>query len=148
MASQAKSFCRSCLSCQRAKVSKHTRAPLAQLPMPDHRFSAIHLDIVGPLPPSGSGQYCYLFTIIDRYSRWIEAVPMTSISAVDCARVLLQHWVSRFGVPSSVVSDQGRQFTSGVWSELASLLGMAHSKTTAYHPVSYTHLTLPTIILV
>ena len=35
-----------------------------------------------------------------------------------------------------MVSDQGRQFTSGVWSELASLLGFAHSTTTAYHPQS------------
>ena len=44
--------------------------------------------------------------------------------------------MSRFGVPSSIVTDQGRQFTSGLWSELCSLLGISHRTTTSYHPQS------------
>ena len=102
--------------------------------MPDHRFAAIHLDLVGPLPDSEG--YSYLLTIVDRYSRWMEAIPLQSITAKSCALVLLRHWISRFGVPASIVTDRGRQFTSGLWDELCRLLGISHSLTTSYHPQS------------
>ena len=42
----------SCLHCQRAKVHKHTATPLAMLATPDARFDHVHIDFVGPLPPS------------------------------------------------------------------------------------------------
>ena len=81
--------------------------------MPDARFAAIHLDLVGPLPESEG--HSYLLTVVDRFSRWMEAIPLSSITAESCAWALLLHWVSRFGVPSSIVTDRGRQFTSGLW---------------------------------
>ena len=45
-------------------------------------------------------------------------------------------WVARFGVLSTLTSDQGRQFTSAVWASMCWLLGMRHVTTTAYHPQS------------
>ncbi len=43
-------------------------------------------------------------------------------------------WVARFGVPVTVTSDQGPQFTSATWSGLCRQLGTHHILTTAYHP--------------
>ena len=85
MSSQVKAFCRACLACQRAKITKHTRAPLAPLEMPDRRFTALHLDIVGPLPESEGCKY--LLTIIDRYSWWLEAIPLADVTAKNCPGV-------------------------------------------------------------
>ena len=61
MASDAKAFCRSCPHCQRSKVTRHTKTPLLPLDMPDARFAAVHLDLVGPLPESAG--YSYLLTL-------------------------------------------------------------------------------------
>jgi hypothetical protein len=44
--------------------------------------------------------------------------------------------VARFGVPTIITSDQGRQFTSSLWAGLTKLLGVKHVQTTAYHPQS------------
>lgn len=43
-------------------------------------------------------------------------------------------WISRYGVPSDLVSDQGRQFVSSLWRHLMTTLGISSSTTTAYHP--------------
>ena len=134
MASAVKAYCRSCLPCQQAKITRHVKSPVATLEMPDHRFHALHLDIVGPLPES-EGQ-TYLLTVIDRYSRWLEAIPLASVTALSCARALLRHWVARFGTPATIATDRGRQFTSQLWSELSALLGVRHHQTTSYHPQS------------
>lgn len=59
---------------------------------------------------------------------------MRDITAASCASALLRQWICRFGVPSDITSDQGRQFTSALWSELHCLLGITSLRTTAYHP--------------
>ena len=125
---------RACLFCQRGKVHKHVHLQPAEIPVPHRCFGHIHVDLVGPLPPSRGNTY--LFTIIDRTSRWPEAIPLSSITVTDCARALFAGWVSRFGVPATITSDRGAKFTSALWSGLCSLLNIQHSPTTAYHPQS------------
>ncbi len=83
-------------------------------------------------PPSPIKGFSHFFTIIDRASRWLEAIPIAATTPVDCANALFQGWVSRFGVPAVITSDQGTQFTSS----LCSLLNIQHTQTTAYHPQS------------
>ena len=65
---------------------------------------------------------------------WLEAIPLADITAATCASALIRHWICRFGVPTDITSDQGRQFTSALWAELHSVLGIASLRTTAYHP--------------
>ena len=117
-------WCRRCHPCQSSKVARHTKAPLEHFPAPDRQFGSIHVDLVGPLPPSEG--MTYIFTIIDRYSRWPEAIPISDCSASTCPKALVRHWIARFGVPDHVVSDRGAQFTSAPWSELATAFGIHH----------------------
>jgi len=123
---------RECVACQRAKVQRHVRLRPAVIPVPSRRFSHIHVDLVGPLPPSRG--YTHLFTIIDRTSRWPEAVLLSSTTAAACADALFHGWVARFGVPAVITSDRGAQFTSALWAALCSLLNIHHVPTTSFHP--------------
>uniref|UniRef100_A0A1X7UPA2 Integrase catalytic domain-containing protein n=1 Tax=Amphimedon queenslandica TaxID=400682 RepID=A0A1X7UPA2_AMPQE len=58
---------------------------------------------------------------------------MTDISAETVARTLLMGWISRFGVPSTLTTDMGRQFESSLWTQLMTLLGTKCFRT-SYHP--------------
>ena len=132
MSSEVLARARACTACHASKVSRHVRAPLQRRVEPDHRFAAVHVDLVGPLPVSQGKKY--IFTMIDRFSRWIEAVPLATMTAADCASALLRVWIARFGVPADITTDQGRQFGSDLWQELHRLLGIKSLRTTAYHP--------------
>jgi len=135
LAADVKTWCAACAACARAKVTVQPISPVESIPIPKGRFSHVHVDIVGPLPTTTAG-FSYLFTMVDRATRWPEAVPLKGISARECADAFTAHWVARFGVPETLTSDQGTQFTGSLWKCLCSTLGIKHITTSAYHPQS------------
>ncbi len=124
-------WCSECQACNRGKVTRHVRAPLQAIAVPDRRFPHLHVDLVGPLPTSQEG-YSHLLMVIDRSFRWIEAIPMASTLAQACADAVIGGWVARFGIPDLITSDRGPQFTSAVWTALCQKLGIRHILTTAW----------------
>ncbi len=103
---------KSCLSC--AQVNKSGIVPANAVPRPiiSTPFEECCIDLVGPLPKGKRGMQ-YPLTYICTASRWPEAVPLKSIADKDVCEGLMIIF-SRTGLPSRLVSDQGRQFVSEV----------------------------------
>jgi len=140
---------RSCLICQQAKFSRHISASLSQFPSNIDRLDHVHLDIIGELPISNGMRYC--LTMIDRATRWFEVIPIANITAQTVADAFICNWVARFGCPSKVATDQGRQFESELFHKLSQALGSKRVRTTTYHPqcnglIENLHRTLKTAI--
>nr|VZH92711.1 unnamed protein product [Spirometra erinaceieuropaei] len=134
MSKDVKAWARSCLSCQRNKAQRHNKSPPDTFPSPDARLSHVHLDVVGPLPPSNG--FTYLLTCVHRYTRWAEAVPLPNVQAETIVKAFISRWVAIFGAPSTVTTDRGAQFESALFQTLLNFLGCTRIRTTAYHPAA------------
>ncbi|XP_015124377.1 uncharacterized protein LOC107046298 [Diachasma alloeum] len=73
-------------------------------------------------------------TIIDRFTRYPEVVPLPDIRTETVVRALLYHWIARFGVPLRITSDRGGQFIADIYRRLTEMLGIRRKLTTPIHP--------------
>jgi transposase InsO family protein len=72
-------------------------------------FAVWGLDIVGPLRKAPVG-YTHLLVTIDKFSKWVEARPIMNLIA-EQAMSFFTDIIHRFGVPNSIITDNGSQFT-------------------------------------
>ncbi len=132
LSSDVTAWARGCLACQWGKIHRHIRLVSLPIPIPQRRFSHLHVDLVGLLQYRNN--FNFIFTIIDHTSKYMEAIPLSEMSAAACTKALTFTWISRFGVPETITSDHGPQFTSNLWLQLCEMLNISHKQTTAYHP--------------
>lgn len=95
----------------------------------------VALDILGPLPVSKRGNK-YILIVGDYFTKWMEAYPLQDQKAETVAMVFVRQFISRFGVPLQLRSDQGGSFESVLFNDVCSLLGVDKTRTTALHPQS------------
>ena len=127
-------YYQTCQACQEFKSYKTIRPKVSKPPVPDQRLSSIQIDVVGPLPASRTMKYP--LTIIDRTSRWVEAIPMSEATADSCSTAFTEDWVQRFGLPQEMRSDNGDTFVSKLRMKLQQVLGIEVSYTPPYHAAS------------
>ncbi|GFU16583.1 retrovirus-related Pol polyprotein from transposon 412 [Trichonephila clavipes] len=117
-----------------AHVRKRTRRRL-KLYKVGAPFERIAFDILGPIPRSSDGNNNIL-VVMDYFNKWPEAYPISDQEASTVEEVLIQHWISRFGVLLQLHINQGRNFDSAVCERLCEILAIDKTRTTALHPQS------------
>ena len=122
---------RGCIPCHRAKVYRHTRAPVSTF-QPPHRFDPVHIDLVVSLLSIHGCKY--LLMCIDRFTRWPEVIPLPDIQATTVVAAFVNIWISRFGVHGTITTDRGGEFKAALFKSLVAFLGSRRIRIAAYHP--------------
>ena len=133
MTKDIKGYIASCSVCnQNKKATKHPRCPMTEchagMPM-----EKVHLDFLGPLPKTSHGNE-YILVMVDQFTKWVECVPLPSQTAEATAQAAVSGLFSRFGYPLQIVTDQGRNFESKLFSNLCKVLQIHKARTTPYRP--------------
>ncbi|GFY05096.1 retrovirus-related Pol polyprotein from transposon 297 [Trichonephila clavipes] len=94
----------------------------------------VTLDLLGPYPVSRVRRNPYVLVITDHFSKWAEIIPLKKASARVIADNFFDNYISRFGAPIKLISDNGPQFISDIFENLNEKLGIRHVKTVVYRP--------------
>ena len=128
-------WCRACELCAaRKSPPRSNRAPMQQV-LAGGPFQRVAMDILGPLPLTDRGNK-YILVLGDYFTKWVESFPIPNMEAKTIANMFVGHFVSRFGAPDVLHTDQGRNFESALFKEVCLLLGVHKTRTTPYHPQS------------
>ncbi|XP_076043861.1 uncharacterized protein LOC143026954 [Oratosquilla oratoria] len=143
--------CKLCHVCQMAGASNKRipPAPLVKIPHLQEPFAELQVDVVGPLDKTRKGNQ-YLLTMVDTATRYVEAVPMRSVTATTIVRHMM-NFFAQFGVPCNVQTDGASYFTGKVFKDFSVSTGFQHKVASPYHPqtqgvVERSHQTLKGIL--
>ena len=128
MDKQLEDLARTCTKCQLTAKSPR-KSTLSSWPVPDSPWSRLHIDFAGP----SNGQS--FLVVVDAYSKWPEIFPMSRITSEETISKLLKIF-SRFGLPETLVTDNGTAFSSVKFSTFCQQNGINHICTPPFHPQS------------
>jgi hypothetical protein len=129
------SFISKCDICQRIKAEHQRPAGLLQpLQVPEWKWESVGMDFITGFPRSSRGNDS-IWVIVDRLTKVAHFIPVKTTHRSDqLADLYLSRIVSLHGIPKTIVSDRGTQFTSRFWKILHQALGTKLAFSTAYHP--------------
>jgi transposase InsO family protein len=104
------------------------------LQVPKWKWEEIAIDFIMGLPRTQSG-YDSIWVIMDRLTNIAHFIPIkTTYSGPQLAESYMSRIVCLHGVPKTIVSDRGTQFTSKFWERLHETLGTQLRFSSTYHP--------------
>uniref|UniRef100_A0A2N9F8L8 Uncharacterized protein n=1 Tax=Fagus sylvatica TaxID=28930 RepID=A0A2N9F8L8_FAGSY len=135
MQKDAVDYVRKCDKCQRFSHSVHQPAGELQPLVSPWPFAQWGMDLVGPLPKA-TGNRRWLIVATDYFTKWVEAEPLANIRDRDSIKFVWKNIITRFGIPKTIISDNGTQFTSKPFTKYCSELGIKNVYSSPAYPQS------------
>ena len=136
MSSETATYVHNCEICAQANKVGHVKVPLVSLPVPTAPMQRIHIDIVAIAVRSQQAKY--ILVIIDAFSKYLIAKPMTRKTSFLTAKIFFQHYILIFGLPAqcylTVTMDNGGEFVGNFNKCLQSMLGINAIFVSPYTP--------------
>ena len=127
------SIVESCRECSLVKrKSPRDKAPL-QGTLTGEVNERISIDLTGPFYTTASGNR-YILGVIDNFSKFCSLIPIKNAEANSVCQALYGNWISIFGAPLEIISDNGSSFKNQLKKELCELLGIKESHSPPYYP--------------
>jgi hypothetical protein len=95
-------------------------------------FAVWGLDMVGPFKAAPGG-LTHLLVAVDKFTKWIEAKPIKKLDGSSTIK-FFNNTSTRYGVPHSIITDNGTNFAKGVFAEYYGQKGIRLDLASAAHP--------------
>ncbi|CAH8660589.1 unnamed protein product, partial [Dicrocoelium dendriticum] len=115
MRSDIRQWAKHCFCYQSGKVHRYVISAPGSFLLPEASFRCVHLNILGPLPPSNN--FTFILTCVARFTRWPHAIPLHDVLRNWCL-AFFGPWILFFGEPSTISTDGVPQFSSTLFRDL------------------------------
>ena len=88
---------------------------------------------MGPFPKA-AGNKRYLLVGTNYFTKWVEVEPLANIRDVDAKKFFWKNIVTRFGVPRTLISNNGLHFNSKAFKRYYCDLGIVNRYSTSAYP--------------
>ena len=134
MTAQVKNYIGKCEACKNNKpYNQVSRPPMGGEMTSDRPFQRLYIDFLGPYCRSKAGN-SYIFIVLDHMSKFVFLKPMIKANSQNVVKFLLTEIFHKFGVPETIMSDNGKQFTSSQFASLLENYGVKHLLTPFHAP--------------
>jgi ABC-type enterochelin transport system permease subunit len=89
-------------------------------------FRGWAIDLIGQIFPPSSKGHKFVLLATNYFAKWVEAIPITTVTTGNMIDFVNEHIVYRFGILQTITTNQGSQFPSGEFEEYANSLGIIH----------------------
>ena len=134
MRRHVREYLATCPHC-RTLTPPRQKNPKGQMPVPPTAFHTWGIDLVGPFQRDRRGRR-YLLTAIDHLTGWAEAIPIPSKKALTVQEAFMDHIVARYGIPTTIITDNGGEFVNKPFRKWTQEFGIEHRRTSPYNPRS------------
>ncbi|XP_022158092.1 uncharacterized protein LOC111024661 [Momordica charantia] len=121
----AKQFVKTCDNCQRFASIIHQPPELLTPISAPWPFAQWGVDIIGPFP-LGKGQTKFVVVAVDYFTKWAEAEALSHITKSRVTSFIWSNIICRFGIPNTIVTDNGKQFDNAKFKDFCRKLGISH----------------------
>jgi transposase InsO family protein len=91
------------------------------------------MDMIGKINPPSSKGHQYILAITDYFTKWVEAIPMKSVTSNDVINLIKEHVIYRFGIPQTITTDGGSVFISEEFRKFAIDMGINLIRSSPYY---------------
>jgi len=99
-----------CPACARNRLSDRKHTTVMKLFTADEPFSGLAMDLFGPLLTSRGG-HKYVLVIWDRFNKLTRAIHLREATALTVESAFIDTWVAAYGIPDTVLTDNGPRFS-------------------------------------
>jgi len=92
------------------------------------------IDIIGRIEPKASNGHRFILVAIDYFTKWVEAAFYANVTKQVVVRFIKNNIISRYGVPSKIITDNGTNLNNNMMKELCSEFKIEHHNSSPYRP--------------
>ena len=96
-------------------------------------FAVWGIDLIGSLN-TGKGGIKYVVVAADYFTKWAKAEPLATITTKKVLDFVIKKIICRYGLPRKIVSDNGTQFDSDLFTDFCGRHGIIKSFSSVAHP--------------
>lgn len=134
MVNDIRKYVSDCCTCKETKAPNTTlRPPMGQQIVVERPWQHIYIDLLGPYPRSKAGNVSLLI-VLDKFSKFVLLKPLYKASSDRINRYLETEVFHTYGVPETILSDNGVQFRAKTFNELLFRYGVSHMRTATHSP--------------